>query len=118
MSEFPSVWNSEVWNLTFHCIKFFVVSCKPLNDREHNFYRTLPLVLHPYTPKFEGIMSVALHEDENGYITLMGTPPNCYGLKQNRFVTIAHFSRTVRPKQNRSAHYSRTVGHKQNKFVV
>ena len=64
---------------------FFLFSCKPLNDREHNFYRTLPLVLHPYTPKFEGIMSVALHEDENGYITLMGTPPNCYGLKQNRF---------------------------------
>jgi hypothetical protein len=55
-----------------------------LNDREHNFYRTLPRVLHPFTPKFEGIMSVALHEDENGYITLMGTPPNCFGLRQNR----------------------------------
>lgn len=72
--------------------------CKPLNDREHNFYRTLPGlismpsikfllfmnesfifnlgILHPYTPKFEGIMSVALHEDENGYISLMGTPPH------------------------------------------
>jgi hypothetical protein len=62
----------------------FDYSCKPLNDREHNFYRTLPHVLHPFTPKFEGVMSVAMHEDENGYITLMGTPPNCYGLKQNR----------------------------------
>jgi hypothetical protein len=29
-------------------------------------------------------MSVAMREDENGYITLMGAPPNCYGLKQNR----------------------------------
>jgi hypothetical protein len=33
-------------------------------------------ILHPYTPKFEGVMSVALHEDENGYINLMGTPPH------------------------------------------
>ena len=65
-------------------------SCKPLNDREHSFYRTLPRILQPYTPKFEGVMSVAMHEDENGYITLMGAPPNCYGLKQNRY-TRPHF---------------------------
>ena len=29
--------------------------CKPLNEREHLFYKTLPKILTPYVPRYEGM---------------------------------------------------------------
>jgi len=52
--------------------------CKPLNDREHKFYQTMPDVLKPFAPSFEGTMKVETAEDEEGYIMLRGQPPPNY----------------------------------------
>ncbi len=49
--------------------------CKPLNDREHRFYKTMPSGLKPFAPAFEGTIQVEAAEDEDGYITLRGRPP-------------------------------------------
>jgi inositol-hexakisphosphate kinase len=52
--------------------------CKPLNDREHRFYKTMANGLKPFAPAFEGTMKVETAEDEDGYITLRGQPPPHY----------------------------------------
>ena len=54
------------------------IVCKPLNDREHKFYKTLPRQLKPFAPNFEGTMRVETAEDPDGYITLRGKPPPGY----------------------------------------
>ena len=54
------------------------VVCKPLNEREHRFYRTLAPELRPYAPGYEGTMKVEASEDSEGYITLKGRPPLAY----------------------------------------
>ena len=52
--------------------------CKPLKDREHKFYKSMPSVLKPFVPSYEGTMKVETTEDEDGYITLRGLPPAGY----------------------------------------
>lgn len=62
--------------------------CKPLNEREHLFYLTLPDPLKPYTPRFEGVMKVKVEEDQMGYITLTGTPPRSLGGRDSKAADI------------------------------
>jgi len=52
--------------------------CKPLNEREHKFYRSLPRALRPFAPNFGGTMQVEASEDDRGYIVLRGQPPPQY----------------------------------------
>ncbi|PFX33609.1 inositol hexakisphosphate kinase 2-like isoform X1 [Stylophora pistillata] len=56
-------------------MKFDDVSvCKPLNQREHRFYEELPSEMHPFTPKYRGVVYVSFEEDEDGYIHLTAHP--------------------------------------------
>jgi len=55
-----------------------VTLCKPLEQREYNFYSSLPNTLIPFTPHFKGTMNVEVTEDSDGYITLKGLPPESY----------------------------------------
>jgi len=52
--------------------------CKPLEQREFNFYCSLPHTLIPFTPHFKGTMNVEVTEDPDGYIILKGLPPESY----------------------------------------
>ena len=52
--------------------------CKPYEEQEHTFYCHLPDSLRPYTPQFKGSMQVDIVEDQRGYITLTGLPPNSF----------------------------------------
>ena len=36
--------------------------CKPLSEREHLIYTTMPEVLAPFVPAFHGLMSVQVRE--------------------------------------------------------
>jgi len=58
--------------------------CKPLEQREYNFYANLPNTLIPFTPNFIGSMKVQISEDDEGYISLKGLPPNTYRRKCSR----------------------------------
>ena len=49
--------------------------CKPLSEREHLIYTTMPEVLAPFVPAFHGLMSVQVRETEDGFIELIGHPP-------------------------------------------
>ena len=40
--------------------------CKPLNEREHKFYKTMGKTLIPFVPRYEGTMRVEVHEDDLG----------------------------------------------------
>ncbi|KAK3579103.1 hypothetical protein CHS0354_022124 [Potamilus streckersoni] len=50
--------------------------CKPLIPRELYFYETVPRELQEFVPEYRGVIEVQLHEDSDGYITLMGYPPS------------------------------------------
>lgn len=52
--------------------------CKPYEEREHSFYSNMPDCLKPFTPQFKGSMRVKIVEDNDGYITLTGYPPNSF----------------------------------------
>ena len=52
--------------------------CKPLVPRELHFYETLPDPVRKFTPKFYGVIQVRVVQEEGGYVTLLGTPPDCY----------------------------------------
>ena len=52
--------------------------CKPFEEREHSFYSSMPDCLLPFTPQFKGSMEVKIVEDQQGYITLKGLPPNSF----------------------------------------
>ena len=52
--------------------------CKPYEEREHNFYCSMPHCLLEYTPQFKGSMQVHITEDKDGYITLRGCPPHSF----------------------------------------
>merc|ERR1712179_370189 len=61
--------------------------CKPLIDREHRFYRSLPESLKRFTPKFEGLMHIEMRANSDGCIALTGNPPSstrsrCRGTKR------------------------------------
>ena len=43
--------------------------CKPLNEREHKFYKTMGKTLIPFVPRYEGTMRVEVHEDDLGMYT-------------------------------------------------
>ena len=49
--------------------------CKPMSEREHLIYTTMPDVLRPFVPAFHGVMKVHVREKEDGYIELIGHPP-------------------------------------------
>ena len=52
--------------------------CKPYEEQEHCFYTNMPDSLLPFTPRFKGSMEVNIVEDQRGYITLTGLPPNSF----------------------------------------
>eukprot|EP00090_Calanus_glacialis_P009121 TRINITY_DN17480_c0_g1_i1.p1 TRINITY_DN17480_c0_g1~~TRINITY_DN17480_c0_g1_i1.p1 ORF type:complete len:440 (+),score=150.05 TRINITY_DN17480_c0_g1_i1:38-1357(+) len=58
--------------------------CKPYEEREHSFYSSMPDCLQAYTPQFKGSMQVHITEDQDGYITLRGFPPNSYQNKHRQ----------------------------------
>eukprot|EP00096_Caligus_rogercresseyi_P004298 TRINITY_DN1850_c0_g1_i2.p1 TRINITY_DN1850_c0_g1~~TRINITY_DN1850_c0_g1_i2.p1 ORF type:complete len:359 (-),score=119.27 TRINITY_DN1850_c0_g1_i2:206-1282(-) len=49
--------------------------CKPLNLKELQFYQNLPDSLTPFTPSYKGTMRAFACEDDQGYISIVGTPP-------------------------------------------
>ncbi|NXH46474.1 IP6K2 kinase, partial [Dicaeum eximium] len=50
--------------------------CKPLIQREHQFYETLPTEMRKFTPQYEGVVSVSFEEDEDGNLCLIAYPLN------------------------------------------
>ena len=52
--------------------------CKPLIEREHKFYRSLPESLKPFTPQFEGLMHIEIQANPDGCIALTGNPPSSH----------------------------------------
>ena len=58
------------------------IVCKPLNEREHKFYKSMSRSLVPFVPRYEGTMKVEVHEDA-GYITFNGHPPRKFSSKRN-----------------------------------
>ena len=42
------------------------IVCKPLNEREHKFYKSMAKSLLPFVPRYEGTMKVEVHEDNDG----------------------------------------------------
>lgn len=75
--------------------------CKPLNEREHKFYKTMAKSLVPFVPRFEGTMRVKVHEDDHGYITLTGHPPPNFKASQ-KYKSIHHQMLQLRQDKNRS----------------
>lgn len=49
--------------------------CKPLNVREYNFYLNVPHNLKQFTAEFRGTIEVEIHEDSDGYVTILGHRP-------------------------------------------
>ena len=79
----PSRWGLEpfIHQVGGHSPLFCLDSrtvCKPYEEREHSFYSHLPDCLRPFTPQFLGSMQVSIVEDQRGYISLSGLPPNSY----------------------------------------
>nr|XP_033782122.1 inositol hexakisphosphate kinase 2 [Geotrypetes seraphini]XP_033782123.1 inositol hexakisphosphate kinase 2 [Geotrypetes seraphini] len=50
--------------------------CKPLIQREHQFYETLPTEIRRFTPQYKGVVSVSFEEDEDGNLCLIAYPLN------------------------------------------
>ena len=50
--------------------------CKPLIDREHKFYQSLPESLKRFTPQFDGLMHIEIQANPDGCIALTGNPPS------------------------------------------
>ncbi|KAJ8395756.1 hypothetical protein AAFF_G00029930 [Aldrovandia affinis] len=48
--------------------------CKPLIPREHQFYKSLPAEMRPFTPQYRGVVSVSFEEDEEGKLCLIAYP--------------------------------------------
>nr|AFK10665.1 inositol hexaphosphate kinase 2 [Callorhinchus milii] len=48
--------------------------CKPLIQREHQFYETLPPEMRRFTPQYKGVISVSFEEDEEGNLSLIAYP--------------------------------------------
>ncbi|XP_068951881.1 inositol hexakisphosphate kinase 2 [Petaurus breviceps papuanus] len=48
--------------------------CKPLIQREHQFYETLPTEMRKFTPQYKGVVSVSFEEDEDGNLCLIAYP--------------------------------------------
>ncbi|XP_060070400.1 inositol hexakisphosphate kinase 1-like [Ylistrum balloti] len=57
--------------------------CKPLIEREQVFYQAIPCSLKQFTPQYRGVIEVQLHEDSEGYITLIGYPPESGKVTRN-----------------------------------
>ena len=61
--------------------------CKPINERELTFYKTIPQELKPFVPEYRGLIEVEFSENSDGYLTITAKPvPNSYisdaGLQQ------------------------------------
>ncbi|KAM4721538.1 inositol hexakisphosphate kinase 2 isoform 1-T2 [Rhinophrynus dorsalis] len=50
--------------------------CKPLIQREHLFYETIPTDIRKFTPQYKGVISVSFEEDEDGNLCLIAYPLN------------------------------------------
>lgn len=59
------------------------IVCKPLNEREHKFYKSMSRSLVPFVPRYEGTMKVEIHEDDHGYIKFNSHPPRKFSSKRN-----------------------------------
>ena len=93
--------------------------CKPLNEREHKFYKTMAKSLIPFVPRFEGTMRVEVHEDDQGYITLTGHPPPNF--KTSRKYCIHHQMLQLRQDLSRSKSRSSSSTHSKDddsKFLL
>ncbi|XP_062043426.1 inositol hexakisphosphate kinase 3 [Lepus europaeus] len=53
--------------------------CKPLISREHRFYEALPPAMKRFTPQYKGTITVHLHKDSRGCLSLVAHP-----LKESR----------------------------------
>jgi len=82
--------------------------CKPYEEREHNFYSSMPGCLQAFTPQFKGSMQVYITEDQDGYITLRGFPPNSYCNKHRQ--AGCHSKPKMRLKRCGSIEIEREVG--------
>ncbi|KAJ8895738.1 hypothetical protein PR048_001076 [Dryococelus australis] len=58
--------------------------CKPLVPREQDFYKTLPESVRKFVPAFYGVIEVRVLQEEEGYVTLTATPPECYQPQASR----------------------------------
>ncbi|XP_078517913.1 inositol hexakisphosphate kinase 2 isoform X1 [Lissotriton helveticus] len=50
--------------------------CKPLIQREHQFYETLPTEIRKFTPQYKGVVSVSFEGSEEGNLCLIAYPLN------------------------------------------
>lgn len=48
--------------------------CKPLNYREHKFYKSLPPDIMEFTPRYKGIVNVNVEETADGSVALTAYP--------------------------------------------
>uniref|UniRef100_F6ZNK2 Kinase n=1 Tax=Ciona intestinalis TaxID=7719 RepID=F6ZNK2_CIOIN len=58
---------------TMMCLNDTTV-CKPLNYREHFFYKSLPPDILQFTPKFKGVVNVMIEETNDGSVALTAFP--------------------------------------------
>ena len=75
--------------------------CKPLNQREHGFYSSIPTQLAKFTAGFYGVMKLETKEDEEGYICIKGMPPQDYEDKVSSWYSFSFLSIQGAPKLRR-----------------
>ncbi|XP_069499427.1 inositol hexakisphosphate kinase 2 isoform X1 [Ambystoma mexicanum] len=61
--------------------------CKPLIQREHQFYETLPTEIRKFTPQYKGVVSVSFEGSEDGNLCLIAYPLNG---DQDNLENVAH----------------------------
>lgn len=57
--------------------------CKPLVQRELQFYQTIPDGVQRFMPKFYGLISVKTVQTDDGYVKFVALPPENYTLATN-----------------------------------
>nr|CAB3256543.1 inositol hexakisphosphate kinase 1 [Phallusia mammillata] len=58
---------------TMMCLNETTV-CKPLNYREHFFYKSLPQDIKQFAPRYKGVVNVNIEETPDGYVALTAYP--------------------------------------------
>lgn len=64
--------------------------CKPVVERELQFYQNCPQSLRTFTPGFYGVIKVDVVTDGD-YITLVGSSPKNYTPKTSKFKRYNNF---------------------------
>ncbi|EEB10437.1 inositol hexaphosphate kinase, putative [Pediculus humanus corporis] len=52
--------------------------CKPLVEREHLFYLTIPDEVQKFLPQYYGVISVRIIQTDDGYVQFIALPPKNY----------------------------------------